>query len=253
MRKNFSYKSAVHKLLRQWMLDNRVSEVCCVHHRNDTEETRKYNSEHYHLWGFNEDGSFEYGKYVVFMTHAEHSKYHGQGRHPSESSKLKNSLAHKGQPSGFKGHHHTMEAKRKNSEAHLGNKLSLGYRHTEDAKKKMSAVHKGAVSPFRGKCHTDEAKQKNREAHLGRVHSEETRKKISEGNRGKHSRPLSEETKLKLSLSHKGRAVPEELKQAAKERMKTILMHYHTYKESGGALSWQAFQQAFKDHSISLM
>ena len=47
-----------------------------VHHRDDTEETRKYNDEHYELWGFNEDGTFEYGKYVLFVTQSEHNTIH---------------------------------------------------------------------------------------------------------------------------------------------------------------------------------
>ena len=47
-----------------------------IHHLRDTEEQRKYNDEHYELWGHNLDGTFEYGKYVVFWTHEHHIKYH---------------------------------------------------------------------------------------------------------------------------------------------------------------------------------
>lgn len=50
------------------------------HHLRDTEEQRKYNDEHYELWGFeiDEDGNehFEYGKYVIFVTKEEHAEIH---------------------------------------------------------------------------------------------------------------------------------------------------------------------------------
>lgn len=43
-----------------------------IHHLRDTEEQRKYNDEHYELFGFeiDENGNehFEYGKYVIFVT-----------------------------------------------------------------------------------------------------------------------------------------------------------------------------------------
>ena len=51
-----------------------------IHHLRDTEEQRKYNDEHYELWGFEicEDGNehFEYGKYIIFLTKEDHDLYH---------------------------------------------------------------------------------------------------------------------------------------------------------------------------------
>lgn len=38
-----------------------------IHHLRDTEEQRKYNDLHYEYWGFNQDGTFEYGKYVILL------------------------------------------------------------------------------------------------------------------------------------------------------------------------------------------
>lgn len=73
------HRDAVRDILEQWKLDNCLTGNYVIHHRDDTEETRKYNSEHYELWGFNEDGTFEYGKYVVFLTNTEHSAYHSTG------------------------------------------------------------------------------------------------------------------------------------------------------------------------------
>ena len=59
------------------------------HHLRDTEEQRKYNDEHYELWGFeiDENGNehFEYGKYIIFVTKEEHAEIHSM----SAETKLK--------------------------------------------------------------------------------------------------------------------------------------------------------------------
>jgi hypothetical protein len=68
------------------MIDNNYTCRCVVHHRDDTEECRKYNEEHYERWGFNEDGTFEYGKYVIFMINTEHSAHHHTGAIRSEET-----------------------------------------------------------------------------------------------------------------------------------------------------------------------
>lgn len=46
------------------------------HHLMNTSEQIEYNTNHYEMWGFNEDGTFEYGKYIIFVTQEEHSKIH---------------------------------------------------------------------------------------------------------------------------------------------------------------------------------
>ena len=55
---------------------NPDSNATVIHHLRDTEEQQKYNDEHYELWGHNLDGTFEYGKYVIFVTKEEHTKIH---------------------------------------------------------------------------------------------------------------------------------------------------------------------------------
>lgn len=47
---------------------NPNKEAVVRHHLRDTEEQRKYNDEYYEMWGFNLDGTFEYGKYIIFLT-----------------------------------------------------------------------------------------------------------------------------------------------------------------------------------------
>lgn len=120
--------------LREWKTLNNIKGRCVVHHRDDTEECRRYNEEHYELWGFNEDGSFEYGKYVVFMAYGEHTKYHNMQR--------------VGESSPLYGRHHSEETRKKISEHSKGKVISAeqrevlrlfhtGKHHTETAKEKM--------------------------------------------------------------------------------------------------------------------
>lgn len=71
------------------LLENCDKDAKVIHHLRDTEEQRKYNDEHYELWGFeiDENGNehFEYGKYVVFWTKEHHNDYH----HHSEETRKK--------------------------------------------------------------------------------------------------------------------------------------------------------------------
>ena len=95
-RKNYEY-TYVQKLLAMWKRENNITKMCIVHHRNDTEECRKYNEEHYERWGFGEDGIFEYGKYVLFMTQSEHATHHWTGdsnpmHNPIVAAKVSKSL-----------------------------------------------------------------------------------------------------------------------------------------------------------------
>ena len=162
-RRCYDYYNKVRKLLHAWKFENNISETCVIHHRDDTEECVKYNNEHYELWGFNLDGTFEYGKYVIFMTNSEHSKYHNAGRHASDETKEKLRLANKGK------------------------KLS------DETKAKMSSSHKG-------KKFSEESCMKIRTALKGREFSDEWRTKISIACKGKY---ISDETKAKMSSAAK--------------------------------------------------
>lgn len=86
----------VQQLLKQWKKANGITERCDVHHRDDTEECIKYNEEHYELFGLNEDGTFEEGKYVIFMTIADHTHHHKTGKTYSLETRAKQSAARMG-------------------------------------------------------------------------------------------------------------------------------------------------------------
>ena len=65
---------------------------------------------------------------------------------------------------------------------------------------------------MKGKTHSVDTKRKIGLASLGRVLSEESRKKISNAQKGKKDGPMSEETKRKISDSNKGKKRTEETK-----------------------------------------
>lgn len=96
-RKRYSKELHIlYKKIKQWKLDNGITECCVIHHRDDTPETIEYNEKYYERWGFNEDGTFEYGKYVVFMTNADHTSYHRKGKSLSTETREKLSAINKG-------------------------------------------------------------------------------------------------------------------------------------------------------------
>ena len=138
-RKNPDYKK-VHELLKNWKAENNITEKCVAHHRDDTEECRKYNEEHYELWGCEEDGTFEYGKYVVFMTQSEHTKHHHTGCKRSK------------------------DTCKRISEAKYGTKLS------DETRKRMSEARCGDKNPRFGKGYVIAGE---RNGMFGKHHTEE--------------------------------------------------------------------------------
>jgi len=162
-----------------------------------------------------------------------------KGKHHSEESRKKISLANKGKPSWIKGKHHTEEAKMKNRLANLGKIPWIKGKHlSEEHKRKLSESHKGKVPWIAGKHHTEEAKRKMGLTHKGKPSpwkgkhpTPETLKRLSESHKGiiagmlgKH---FSEETKRKMSEIHNKRlSNPEEMKRQGKVSRKTILRLY---------------------------
>lgn len=158
---NYYYRQA-HKLLKDWKIANGIPtrRKCVVHHRDDTEECIKYNEEYYELWGFNLDGTFEYGKYVTFMLNDEHTSYHHKGKLVSAETKARISKNHAdvsgennpmygniGRITGDKNPMRRRTVRDKVSKALKGRKIS------DETKAKMSDARKGY------KC-SDETKEK---------------------------------------------------------------------------------------------
>lgn len=222
--KTFKWKRLVQQKIKEWKISNNITEKCDIHHRDDTEECIKYNEEHYELWGFNEDGTFEYGKYVVFMTHAEHSYYH----HHGEKHHM---YGRKGTDNPLFGRSCAEETKRKISESNTGRKRTDEVRY----KMSISAKNRPPIS--------DETRKKLSEVHKGRVCSDETREKIRLGNIGHGlGEHRSEDVKAQISSS---------LKNSAK--LKAIRLLYRIYKDNNGIMSWNDFKHALKTGDITFV
>lgn len=125
------------KELKSQGLCDKDAEV--IHHLIDTEEQRKYNDEHYEMWGHNLDGSFEYGKYVIFCTRAEHIKIHAAAE-PGKYSHEISAEAKKKLSERFKGERNPQYGKR--------GELATCYGRC------------GELHPMFGKVHTEETKNK---------------------------------------------------------------------------------------------
>ena len=173
---------------------NKDPNAVVIHHLRDTEEQRKYNDEHYELWGHNLDGSFEYDKYVVFVTKEEHTEIH----RCSEETRKKRSKS-------MKKVQRTAEWNRKISESNRGRICSDEQRKqisesvsnlwkSEDYREHQSKATKEAIwRPDVRQRYLDGCKKRS-------PISKEARAKAAEANKGKHH---SDETKSFLSASKK--------------------------------------------------
>lgn len=152
----------------------------------------------------------------------------GKNKTTCDATRRLQSIAHIGQIPGNKGKHHTEASKIKMSISRKGKKLTekhkqnisfggSGLRRSENSKKNISAGK-------RGKKLSEEHKQNLSQSHMSKppwnkgktnVYSEETKLQISNTLKGRKiskkalekrkGRKLSDETKLKMSIAHKGR------------------------------------------------
>lgn len=208
---NMIYYRKASKLLRKWKTENGYTCKCVMHHRDDTEETYKYNEDHYERWGFNEDGSFEYGKYIMFMTKSEHDSYHNTGE--------KNSMY---------GKTHSEEARKKISDNNPwkgGHSNRLGCRLTAEQKELLSKRLSGCNNPNYGKHWTDEQK-----------------KERSEKTKGMHSGSDN---------PFYGKNHSDDSKRVMREAQQYRSQLFKKYKLNGGNLKWPEFLHAFKIGSIT--
>lgn len=228
-----------------------------IHHLRDTEEQRRYNDEHYELWGHNLDGTFEYGKYVVFWTHEHHIKYHAL----SDETRAKISAANKGENNGMFGKHPSKESREKMSIAQK--KYHRAHPFTDEQREHFREINSGENNPMFGKRQSEESNKKRSESLKGRQFTEEHRRKIAESNTGKKRtdeqrkkiseatrEAMTDETRKKLSESHKGKVASDEarskMSKSSIKRMRIITFEYKKYKATGGQLSWNDFQKYFK-------
>lgn len=97
---------------------------------------------------------------------------------------------------------------------------------------------------------TIESKEKNRIAHLGKKASLETRKKISESNKGKHNKKRSEEQKKKISENTKNAMKNPELRKRLSELAKNRKNNTKKVKCIETNKICQTIREASKDTNI---
>jgi len=256
------------------------------HHLRDTEEQRKYNDEHYELWGFeiDENGNehFEYGKYIIFVTHEEHRKIHDV----SGKNNPMYDIHLYGELNGMYGKHHTNETRKKMSASRIGSKNPMYGKKGELAPcyGRCGELHPmygrtGEKSPMYGKRHTEEAKKKISEAVSSAWADEEYRRKHTEAQKAYWTderckemsetlkeyfkeHPASEELRKKRSENAKGEKNPMYGKHCSEETKERIRLGqkktnnaykflYGIYTSNGGKLNKSLFRKAIKSGDIT--
>jgi hypothetical protein len=98
---------------------------------------------------------------------------------------------------------------------------------SDEQKRKMSEARKGEKNPnfgkpgaFLGKTHSEESKRKISEVQKGKTLSDEHKMRISEAKKGKKGRTHSEESKRKMSEIKKGKPLSSEHKRKLSEAKK---------------------------------
>ena len=134
------------------------------------------------------------------------------GKTMSEEQKAKLSASLKGKNTTPKSEEHKQKLRKPKSEEHK-RKLSesrkgktFGYTHSEETKKKIAESNRGKS----GTPKTIEQKKHQSAMMKGRKYSEENRRKIGEANRRRG--PLSEETKQKIREARAKQVISEETK-----------------------------------------
>jgi len=154
-----------------------------------------------------------------------------KGRVVSDEIRLKISKAHKGISMIDKyGEERALEMKRKMAEASTGRIISEETRRklseaskniSEKTRSKLSEAsklwHSNNECPMTGKTHSDETKQKMSDSHKGYIKSEEHRKHLSESRIGMK---FSDQHIQKLKESHTGKTASEETKRKMSESQK---------------------------------
>ena len=251
------------------------------HHLRDTEEQRKYNDEHYELWGFeiDENGNehFEYGKYIIFVTKEEHLKIHescedtNKKRSASmldkwrqDDYRLKVSSSLSGENNPMYGKHLSDECKQKLHESNIAywsvqdnrDKQSNTQKKlwTDEKRLERSILLSGENAPMYGKHHTEETKRKISESRA--KYFKDNPGCISGENNGMYGKHHSDETKEKLRNANLGRVLSDETKQKISEANKGKITSDETKQKisvaNKGRVAWNKDKKTPDDVKLKI-
>jgi len=238
------YNKTREKLLsKEFESDPRTDkEAKAIHHLRDTEEQRKYNDEHYELFGFEIDGNgkehFEYGKYVVFWTKEHHNEYH----HCSEETRKKRSES-------LKKVQHTAEWHRKIGDSIRGRKCSDEQRKqisesvsnlwkSEDYRERHSKATKEAMQrPYVRQHLLDGCKKRP-------PISKEARKKAGEANKAKY---ISDDDICEF-VKYFNEVICVSKSLGIKELSRIFSLYKENHK-----ISWNTFQKLYRSAKHTLL
>lgn len=224
-----------------------------IHHLRDTEEQRKYNDEHYELWGHNLDGTFEYGKYVVFWTEEDHFKYHHMSEETRRVMSTNTRAARdqewiENQRQKHLGKKASEETKKKMSDSHkkrwenedLKSRSHEFNKWTNERKASMSEKFKSDGNPFYGKHHSPGKFAGENNGMYGKHHTDKARDNMSKNRtgdkNGMYGKTHSEDSKKKMS-------------NAIKIALEKCSAAYKEYKSNGGTMKWNDFRRWYRDNA----
>lgn len=228
-----------------------------IHHLRNTEEQRKYNDEHYELWGFeiDENGNehFEYGKYVIFVTKEEHAEIHRSSEETRK--KIRENHAKMTEDLKLKISNTVKLAMNNDNIRDKISKANKGRKHTESTKEKISNSNKGKLAgenhPMYGKHLSEEHKIKISESEKGKVTSEETKAKQRESKLGEknpmYGKSLSDSHRQAIHDKLAGRKKSEEASKNSRMAIREMSVKYFEYKSNGGTLGWNEFKHFLKE------
>jgi hypothetical protein len=211
------------------------------HHLRDTEEQRKYNDEHYELWGFeiDENGNehFEYGKYMIFVTPEEHAEIH----RCSEETRKKLSESLKWIP-------RTDEWRKKIGESNKGKTIP------DEQRKQISESVKNYYA-------LEGSKEKTSKATKEAMQRPDVRQRFLDG--CKKRPPISKEIRQKAAEANKAKPLSEGdiiilykyfnsiMNGRTSLSVRELSEVYHACKVL--KISWNTFQKAFREfkHTLS--
>lgn len=188
-----------------------IGQTCCKNPNERWANGKGYNSNEHFYRAIKKYGwdNFEHEIIYQNLTHEEANEI--ECELINKYNTLNEKFGYNKKEGGSYGSH-TEETKKKISKNNSRWNKGKHHSHEQIEKMKLAWVKKkenGYVSYNKGKHLSEEQKEKLRQANIGKKHSEETKIKISNSNKGKKKEQFTEEHKRKIGMATKGRICSE--------------------------------------------